>query len=59
MHDAGSVTRSLYLGHSFRMCCLVSRSASSQGRASGSLGKNPTLNSPMGAWHRMVLMALA
>jgi len=32
-----SVTQSLYLGHSVRMCCLVSRSASSQGRATGSL----------------------
>ena len=49
----------VYLGHSLRMCILVSRSIPRNGQAVGSFGKNLALYSPMGTCPRIVLDALA
>jgi len=55
-----SVTRfSVNLGHSVSIWVLVSRSDSPHGHATGSWGWNLPPYSPIGAWFRIVLMALA
>ena len=59
-HGEGSVVRfSVNLEHSVSIWILVWRSDSPHGHATGSCGWNLALYSPMGAWFRIVLIALA